>query len=375
MGDHKPIYVFESKVSDLAKVYVNRIMDSGWIGLGHETEMFEKEFASYCGAKYAVGTNSATSALHILFEIIGVNGKNVITTPMTFVSTNMAILYAGGIPMFYDIDPDTFILDVDSLLRNYSTRTDNIGAVVIVNYGGMVLDYDSINEIQHYLGVPIVVDNAHAAGGLDIDGYHAGHFGNYNAFSFHAVKNIASSDGGAIVTNSERVYNMAKKLRWMGIDKTTYDRTSDTSYNYDYSVDVVGFKYHMNDVAAAICRAHLMSLDRDNARRRENARSYRNRIHTDFLQHDIELSSNHLTVMKLDKYLSNEFIHIMSERYNIHLGRHYYPNNKYGVFKKYESFSGVCDSLYNKIVTLPNHLKLTDDDVDYVVNSINEVLE
>ena len=370
----KPIYVFESITTSLARAYVDRVLTTGWMGLGRETEMFEKQFADYTEAEYVIGTNSATSALHIILELIGVKDKIVITTPMTFVSTNAAILYAGGIPVFADVNPETMLISVDSVMK-LKNKYSNIAAVMNVGYGGNLLSKAAINNIEMELDVPVVNDFAHAAGSLYTDGKKAGSFGGYNVFSFHAVKNLASPDGGAIVTNDALINDGAKQLRWMGIDKSTYIRSNNNEYDYDYDVKRLGYKYHMNDVAAAICRAHLMVLDSDNVRRREIANKYINNIESNFIYQDTVLSSNHLTVMVLNKLNTNEFINIMKRDYNIYLSRHYYPNDHYDLFKKYDSYCYNCDMMYDRIVTLPNHMRLEDGDVDYVIDSINEVLQ
>ncbi len=374
MKRSKPIYVFESCANLIAHTYVKRVLNNGWMGLGRETEMFEKEFAKYAGAEYAIGTNSATSALHILLEIADVRNKYVITTPMTFVSTNMAILYAGGIPIFANIDPVTLNINVDCILK-LKKKYDNIAAIMAVSYGGNLFDKASIKEIEAKFHVNVINDLAHATGSKYTDGSMAGSFGDYNAFSFHAVKNLASPDGGAIVTNSKEIYERAKRLRWMGIDKSTYMRTDENGYNYDYDVKEVGFKYHMNDISAAICRAHLVTLDDNNEKRRKIAIKYKNAIKSDFIYQDPMRSSNHLTVMILEKHKTNEFIHIMKRDYNIYLSRHYYPNNYYNVFKEYDSHCSFSDMIYNRIVTLPNHMRLSDNDVDYIISSVNEVLQ
>jgi perosamine synthetase len=136
--------------------------ETGWIGLGPKTREFEQKFAEYIGVPHAVGVNSATAALHLALKLAGVEGAEVITTPMTFISTNHAILYNGGIPVFADIEPDTLNIDANDVRRKVTDRTR---AIVVVHYGGHACDMEAILEIAREHNLKVIEDCAHACGG------------------------------------------------------------------------------------------------------------------------------------------------------------------------------------------------------------------
>ena len=135
---------------------------TGWIGLGPKTKEFEEKFAKYIGTKYAVALNSGTAALHLAFKILEIEGMEVITTPMTFVSTNHAILYNQGTPVFADIEPDTLNIDPEEIKKNITSKTK---AIVVVHYGGHACDMDPIFKMARSKGIRIVEDAAHGCGG------------------------------------------------------------------------------------------------------------------------------------------------------------------------------------------------------------------
>jgi len=186
---------------------------SGWIGLGPKTKEFEDKFANFTGVEYAVGVNSATAALHLALLAAGVEGREVITTSMTFVSTNMAILYNNAIPVFPDIEEDTLNIDVKEVEKRISPRTK---AIIVVHYGGYACDMDPIMEIARHRGIKVVEDAAHACGS-EYQGRKLGSIGDIGCFSFHAVKNLATGDGGMITCRSPQYDSRPRKLRWVGI--------------------------------------------------------------------------------------------------------------------------------------------------------------
>jgi len=234
---------------------VAEVIRSGWIGLGPKTAEFEKRFADFVGAGHAVGVNSCTAALDLAMKLLGINhGHEVIVPAMTFVSTAHVVAYNLATPVFADVDPHTLTMDLDDVRRKITSRTR---AIVPVHYGGRPIDMDALRDVAQC--VPIVEDAAHAAGARYKD-RRAGALGDIGCFSFHAVKNLAMGDGGALTLNDPKLAERAKRLRWLGIDKGTWDRTEvDKSYWWQYFVDEIGLKCHMNDIAAAI---GLVQLDK-----------------------------------------------------------------------------------------------------------------
>jgi len=348
---------------------VMEVFQSGWIGLGPKTAEFEKRFARYIGIPHAVATNSATAALHLGLRVLQVQGAEVITTPMTFVSTNHAILYNEAMPVFADIEEDTLNIDPESILRNI---TDKTKAIVVVHYGGHACDMDRILEIAEAYGLPVVEDVAHGCGGSH-RGRKLGSLGTLGCFSFHAVKNLATGDGGMITLRDEALDRRLRTLRWCGIDKDTWDRSEiDEKYSWYYTVNELGFKYHMNDISAAIGLAQLEKLDRGNERRREIAATYDEAFAgIGWLSLPVErvyaCSARHNYVVQLER--RDELITHLRER-RIAAGVHYMPSHLYRMYRGFRADVPVAERVWQKLVTLPLYPDMTGADVQRVIKAV-----
>ena len=348
---------------------VTEVLQSGWIGLGPKTAEFERRFAEYIGVSHAVAMNSATASLHLALKVLEVGGGEVITTPMTFVSTNHAILYNGGIPVFADIEPDTLNISVESIERNLTDRTR---AIVVVHYGGHACDMDPILALAQAHGIPVVEDAAHGCGGT-YKGRKLGSLGTLGCFSFHAVKNLATGDGGMVTLSDAGFDQRLRRLRWCGLDKDTWDRSEvDQKYAWYYTVQELGFKYHMNDIAAAIGLVQLEKLERANARRREIVAYYNDRFAgLEWLETPVEKSyassAHHNYVVKLDR--RDELIAYLGER-RISAGVHYLPNHLYTMYRGYRADVPTAERVWRRLVTLPLYPGMADSDVERVVEAV-----
>jgi perosamine synthetase len=363
------IPIFRPTCGDEEIQAVTEVLRSGWWGLGPKTLDFENKFAQYVSAKHAVAMNSATAALHLALKVLAVEGKEVVTTSMTFVSTNHAILYNGAIPVFADIEPDTLNIDPADVARKISPRT---GAIVVVHYGGHACDMDQIRSVSDAYGIPVLEDAAHACGAF-YKGKPVGSLSEVTSFSFHAVKNLATGDGGMVTTNNSQYDRRLRQLRWVGINKDTWTRTDDgKNYSWAYNVEELGFKYHMNDITAAIGLAQLGKLDRTNGRRREIATRY-NEAFKDLgwlgtpVEKEYAKSSWHNYVVKIEN--RDAFMTYLRER-GISTGMHYIPNHLYEMYKPYATSLPVTEYTWTKLVTLPLFPDLTDEQVDYIVDTI-----
>jgi len=266
------IPIFRAKMNkDEILRELGKIFDAGWIGMGPKTKEFEEKFAKYIGVKYAVALNSATAALHLANLVLGIkDGDEVIVPAMTFVSTALAPLYCGATPVFADIEEDTLCIDPKDIERKI---TKNTKAIIPVHYGGHACKMDEIMEIAQKYGLKVIEDAAHATG-AKYKGKMLGSIGTLGCFSFHAVKNLPTGDGGMLVTDDEKIYKELLKLRWVGIDKDTFARDKGKKYSWQYSVDEIGFKYHMNDITSVIGLAQLKVLNVHNKIRRDIAKKY-----------------------------------------------------------------------------------------------------
>jgi perosamine synthetase len=368
------IQLFRPFVSEEAISAVAEVLRSGWIGLGPKTAQFEEAFAAYVGAKHAVALTSATAAIHLAVVAAGIGeGDEVLTTPLTFVSTNQAILYEGGTPVFVDVDEGTLNLDLNKAEALLSPRTK---AIIVVHYGGNPIDEARLYAFAAAHGLVVIEDAAHACGAT-FEGRRVGSFG-LTCFSFHAVKNLPLGDGGMITTDDELVYQRLQRLRWLGIDRSTFSRTAG-GYQWEYDVPELGYKYHMNDIAAAIGLEHLKSLDEWNERRRALVQLYREELSglpsdvLRFVDHTPgAVSANHLCVVRVAN--RDRVVDRLRER-EISVGVHYKPNHHYPMFSGARRGDLSCvERAYHEILSLPMHLLLSDDDVRTVARALRAVL-
>jgi len=373
------IQLFKPKICEEAIKSVEETLQSGWIGLGPKVEQFERDFCNYIGCQYAAGLNSATSGLHLAMILAGIEeGDEVITTPMTFVSTNHAILYQKAIPVFVDIEYNTLNIDANKIEEKITNKTK---AIVCVHYSGYPCDLSSIYEIASNYNLTVIEDCAHAMG-AQYQGRKIGASSSLAVFSFHAVKNLPTGDGGMLVTNDAEIYERLKKLRWMGISKDTYGRRTSmenlSSYSWQYDVETIGYKYHMNDIVASIGIEQLKYLDKENLRRQAIADIYHKELQNIL---GIELpvksdknrqSSNHIFHIKCNK---RNFLHQELKNKKIGTGVHYIPNHLYDTYEPYYIHLPVTESVWKKILSLPMHLHLSDDDVLRICDEIKRIME
>lgn len=369
------IPIFRPSISNEEIEAVANVLKSGWIGLGPRTEEFERSFAKYVGSKYAVGVNSGTAALHLAINTLGINSGEVITTPITFISTAHAIIYNNAKPVFADVQEDTLNIDPHDIKKKITNKTKGI---LPVHYGGHPCDMDEILEIASKNKLYVIEDAAHACG-AEYKGKKAGGLGDLGCFSFHAVKNLATGDGGMITTNDKNKYEKLLKLRWLGINKGTYWRAL-KGYSWRYDVKYVGFKTHMNDIIASIGLVQLKKLDRMNARRRKIVKRYNEEFKDlDWIETPVERkyvkSSLHNYVVKVRRGNRNKLIDYLAKK-GISAGVHYMPLYLNSVYKKLK-IKGNCpvaDKVWKKLVTLPLYPDLTDLEIEKIISAIKKFI-
>jgi dTDP-4-amino-4,6-dideoxygalactose transaminase len=235
---------------------VLRIMRSGWLTTGSETLAFEKEFAGYVGAPFALAVNSATSGLHLALEAAGIgNGDVVITSPYTFTSTAAVVRHLGAEVVFCDTAPDSYNMDPERLQQMLAS-TRNCRAILPVHVGGLPCDMDAIMALGKRYGCTVVEDAAHAFPVKTASGF-AGTLGDMGVYSFYATKTITTGEGGMIVTASEKLARRMSLMRMHGIDRAVWDRYTAKKASWRYEVSEAGFKYNLPDILAAIGRVQL----------------------------------------------------------------------------------------------------------------------
>jgi len=363
------IPLFRPTIHPEAIEAVKEVLNSGWLGLGPKTQAFEKAFAGYIGAPYCVGLNSCTSALHLSLRLLDIPpGSEVITTPLTFVSTNHAILYEKFKPVFADVQPDTGNLDVESVTKRITEQT---GAIMLVHYGGNPADIDEFYALARNAGIPIIEDCAHACGAI-YRGKRIGSHGQIHAFSFDPVKNLTMGGGGALTIRSQDHDSRLRRLRWLGIDADTFKRTDNRIYKWEYHVTEVGFNYFMSDIKAAIGLAQLSHLDEDNARRAVIAGQYRQRLSNVpgirlLSYQDDRKSSYHLFSILAEK--RDKLVDKLRDA-GVDVGVHYQRNDQYPMYEEQDLPN--TEYFWKREISLPMHLQLTDEQVDYITGIIQK---
>lgn len=346
---------------------LREIFEEGWIGLGPKTEEFEEKFADYIGAKYAVGLNSATAALDLSLKLLNINyGDQVIVPTITFVSTAHVVAYNLATPIFVDVD-ENLSIDVEDLKRKITPRTK---AIMVVHYSGRPVDMDRVKEVAG--DIPIIEDAAHAVGSL-YKGTKCGNLGNLACFSFHAVKNLTMGDGGAITTDNKEFYERAKRLRWLGIDKGTWERTQDNkTYWWEYDVTEIGLKCHMNDISAVIGLCQLEKIDLMNRIRKRIAGIYDEglkgvkQIKTPIGDTRNFKSSWHIYCIKCEQ--RDDLSYYLKEK-GIATGVHHKPIHLYKCYNNIPSLP-EAEKQFKKILSLPMHIRLSIKDVHTIISEI-----
>ena len=363
------ISLFKPQVGEEELQAIKEVFESGWLGLGPKTAEFEDIFAKYIGSDYAVGVNSATSALDLSLKLLNVkHGDEVIVPTITFVSTAHVVAYNLATPIFVDVDKN-LLMDVKDVARKITPRTK---AIIPVHYGGRPVDMDKLFEtaITKDGSIPIIEDAAHACGST-YKGKKCGSLGDIGCFSFHAVKNLCMGDGGALAFNNVFMNERAKKLRWLGINKGTWDRTDgNKSYWWEYSVDEIGLKCHMNDIMAAVGLVQLKKLDKMNERRRQIAEMYtkglKGVVKTPTMDTSNSQSSWHIYCIRCeDRNGLSEYL----KSIGIITGVHYKPIHLYNCYGNVPKLPRA-EKLFKEILSLPMHPNLTNDEVYKVIQEI-----
>ncbi len=358
---------------------IRECLEIGWTGMGFKTVEFENKWKEYTGHKNAHYLNSATAGLHLAVEILKTeNGwkddDEIITTPITFVSTNHAILYCGMKAVFADVD-DYLCLDPEDIERKI---TDKTRAVIFMGYGGRVGQLDKVIELCRKHGLKLILDAAHMAG-TRVNGVFPGTWDGVDVavYSYQAVKNLPTADSGMICFANPEYDSICRKLAWLGINKDTYARTSNQgSYKWQYEVDYLGYKDHGNSIMAAIGLVQLKYLDEDNAYRRKLVQIYKecfkgqDKIKIVDAPYPEECSYHlfELIVPDRDGLLSELAAN------DIYGGVHYRDNTDYSLYAYAHGTCPKAHELAKHNITLPLHLWLTEDEarkiakivIDYV---------
>ncbi|MEM5807825.1 MAG: DegT/DnrJ/EryC1/StrS family aminotransferase [Candidatus Aenigmatarchaeota archaeon] len=327
--------------------------------LGESVFKFEEEFAKYCGSKYGIAVSSGTAALKLSLQAINVNGERVLTTPNSFITTSNSILYAGGIPVFSDIEPNTGNIN----LKNVEVR--GVKAIIPVHLYGQPVDMDIVLEKAGNNAV--IIEDACQAHGAEYKNKKVGSIGLIGCFSFYPSKNMTvCGDGGMVVTNDEEIAETIRSLR-------------DCGRKSKYEHDKLSYTYRMNTVNAAIGRVQLRSLDKWNEKRRRAAKLYRKLLpkHIQLEERKNRKHVYHMFVIKDGK--RDEIIKHLAKN-NIQTGVHYpLPIHLQPIYKERFGFKEgmfpIAESFCKEVVSLPLFPEIKKDEIKFVCEKVLEVIE
>lgn len=367
-------------------------LKSDYLTQGPKIKEFEDNFARYVGAKYAVAVANGTAALHLCALALDVKpGDKVITTPITFAASANCIKYCGGEVVFGDIDPETYLLDINSVrsLLESAPRGTYKG-VVPVDFAGRAVDLEEFKKLADEYNLWVIEDACHAPGGYFVDSHKEkqfcgnGKFADLAIFSFHPVKHIASGEGGMITTNDEQLYKKLLKLRTHGIVKQDdlYTNSIDFAGGVDayplwyMEMQTLGYNYRITDFQAALGNSQLERADEG----LEIRKSIANKYYQAFAEKNyvkgqsgvIDGHAYHLYVVEVDDRL-NLYNYLRTK--NIYAQIHYIPCHLMPYYREFGWAEGdriVSENYYKHCISLPMYPTLTGEEQQYVIDSIDE---
>src|SRR5437667_11269811 len=356
---------------------VVEILRSKWITTGPSITAFEKAIAEYTKAKFAVAVNSGTAALDIAVGALGLTpGDEAITTPFTFAATSNALLYHAIKPVFADIDPQTWNLDPRDVRRKITPSTR---AVIVVDYAGQPCDMDEYKAIAKEYKLYLIEDAAHALGASYNDakvGMHA----DLTTFSFHPVKHITTGEGGMVTTNDERFLKKLMLLRNHGIDSDTGSRYGPNA-GWAYDMKALGRNYRITDFQCALGLSQFKRLDDFIAKRRELVRLYCMQLPKNIqmiVEKKDRQSAWHLFPVLLPKGADRDAVFQKMRKANIGVNVHYIPVYRHSYYwNNYpvnpDDFP-VTEDVFSRILTLPLFPRMTEEDINVVVETLKASL-
>lgn len=388
---------------DISNEEINEVVDtlkSGWITTGPKTKLFEKQIAEYCNTSKAVALNSATAAMEMTLRLLGVGpGDEVITCAYTYSASASVITHVGAKVVLVDSGKDSFHIDYDGIADAITEKTK---AIIPVDIAGIMCDYDKIfeaveskkhlfnpsNNLQKAFGrVVVVADAAHSIGAT-YKGKMSGEVADFTSFSFHAVKNLTTAEGGMVTWrdidgfDNEEIYKQYMLLSLHGQSKDALAKTKLGAWEYD--IVAPNYKCNMTDIMASLGLVQFKRYPEILLRRKEIIEKY------DELLSGLDVkpmnhydhgyaSSGHLYLLRLnseDEAFRNDVITKMAEK-GVSTNVHYKPLPMHTAYKnlgfKMENYPNAFD-MYRNEITLPLHTLLTDEDIEYVVGRLREIL-
>lgn len=339
---------------------IKNILDKGWYLQGEENENFTKNFANFCGTKFALGVANGLDALNLIIKAYGFgNGDEIIVPANTYIATILAISENGCIPILVEPDIKTYNINPDSIEKKITTKTK---AIMVVHLYGQAVQMEKIWKIAKKYNLKIIEDSAQAHGAIYQEN-RTGNLGDASGFSFYPGKNLGCiGDGGAVTTNDEELFNKIKAIANYG---------SDRKYHHIYK----GVNSRLDEIQAAVLDIKLKHLDSDNNKRREISKYYRENIKNSkiILPETYDEKSHVWHIFAVRTQNRDEFQKYLTEK-GIQTIIHYpTPPHKQGAYKEWNNLSfPITEEIHNTILSLPISPVMTDSEIEKVVEVVNE---
>lgn len=359
---------------------VKDILASGWLIDGPKNKEFEEKFANYIGVKYATSCNSCASALHLALASAGIKPKDEVIIPsFTHSATANAVVTNGAVPVFTDIEMETYGMSPEDLIKKITNKTK---AVIPVHFAGLPCNINEIKKICDEHNLILIEDNAESLGS-EVNGKKTGSLG-IGCFSFYPTKNITSGEGGMLTSNNEEIYRIASEIKNHGNSKSTFEREG-AKYPWRRVQNVVGFNFRLTNFQAALGVSQLEKLDRMNEMRREKARLY-NKLLSGINELTLPTEPKgrkHVYQMytpRINKKINrDEFLLKLKEKgvgITVPFGTAVHKQPYY--VKNFDSNKYVLpntDEIMETMFVLPMYPQITAEEINYVANSVKEVIK
>lgn len=355
---------------------------SDYLTQGPKVKEFEEAFATYVGSKFAVAVNNATSGLHLSVLALGLSkGDRVITTPITFAASANCIRYAGAEVWFADVDPNTYLLDINSVKELIESKPSGFfKGIIPVDFAGLPINMQAYRDLADEYDLWIIEDACHAPGGYFIDSENKkqmcgnGSYADIGVFSFHPVKHIACGEGGMVTTNSKELYEKIALLRTHGITK---DNMTINHGNWYYEMIELGFNYRLTDFQSALGITQLAKNDHGVLRRNEIAKQYKKAFEGKVKYQELPenfYNAHHLFIIEVD---NRKGLYDFLKENNVFAQIHYIPMHTLPYYKAIDYSEANLDNsekYYSNCISLPMYPSLSNEEQEYVIEKVIKFL-
>ena len=378
---HKKIPYGRQHITDEDIQAVVDVLKSDFLTQGPHIGDFELAFAQYIGVKYAVAVSNGTAALHLCTLALGVKeGDKVITTPITFIASANCVRYAGGDVVFADIDPETWLLDINKVRELLeSSPIGTYKGIIPVDFAGRAVNLEEFRILADEFNLWIIEDACHAPGGYFVDSKGSKHncgngdFADLAIFSFHPVKHIACGEGGMITTNNEGLYHKLRNLRTHGIQQIPELRQFNHGPWY-YEMQELGFNYRLTDIQAALGLSQLTRADAGLKRRKEIAQKYQNVFEgKSYIYRQAGVVDGHAYHLYVVEFKNRDKLLTYLREKNIIVQVHYIPAHLMPYYRQFgwkENDMPEAENYYRNCLSLPMYPTLSDREQEYVISTV-----